>query len=282
MNNLNKSALVVEGGAMRGIFSAGILDAFIKYEFNPFDICIGVSAGANNLTSFLANMYQRSYKIYTDYSLRKDFINWTRFLKGGHLLDLDWLWDTTLKEIPIEVDRIVNSKSKFYVGVTEVKTGRIKYLKPTVQNIKMVLKASSCIPIFYRDFIKLDDVYYVDGGIADPIPVKEAVNQGAKKILVLRSRPYSYTMKQKRKDFITHLMFTTHPKLKESIIKRHETYQESIDFIRNNKELKIIEVNPPETFKTKRLTKEFEILKNDYQIGFEIGERLVNQLNNQL
>ncbi len=278
MEKQTKFALVVEGGAMRGIFSAGILDAFIEHNFNPFDICIGVSAGANNITSFLSEMYQRSYKVYTDYNLRKEFISWKKFLKGGHFLDLDWLWDITIKEIPLDTNKIINSKSEFYIGVTEVKSGKIKYIKPNEENIEETLKASSCIPVFYRNFIKLNDEFYVDGGIADPIPVKEAVNQGAKLIVVLRSHPYSYTMKHQNQ-MMTNILFRKHPELKQSIKMRHETYHKSIEYMRNNHNVKIIEVNPPNTFQTKRLTKELDILKIDYQSGYDRGLELVKQLN---
>jgi len=279
MEKPTKVALVVEGGAMRGIYSAGILDAFIERDYNPFDICIGVSAGANNITSLLAGMYQRSYKVYTDYNLRKDFFCWKKFLKGGHFLDLDWLWEITLEEMPLNINKIVNSKSEFFVGVTEVKTGKIKYIKPNEVNFKDILKASSCIPIIYRNFIKLNDEFYVDGGIADPIPVIEAVNQGATLIVVLRSRPYSYIMKQKKHHLLTNIVFNKHPQLKASIKMRSDKYLKSIEFIRNNNNVKIIEVNPPNTFKTKRLTKELNILVDDYKSGYDRGLDLVTQLN---
>ena len=75
-----KTALVVEGGAMRGIFSAGIMDTFIEKKFNPFDLLIGVSIGASNIAAYLADMYQRNYKIFTVYSLNPEFISMKKFL----------------------------------------------------------------------------------------------------------------------------------------------------------------------------------------------------------
>lgn len=81
-------ALVVEGGAMRGIFSTGVLDGFLARNFNPFDIYFGVSSGSGNLAAFLARMPGRNLKIYTDYSLRPEFINWRRAAMGGP----SWTW----------------------------------------------------------------------------------------------------------------------------------------------------------------------------------------------
>ncbi|MEW6335613.1 MAG: patatin-like phospholipase family protein, partial [Thermodesulfobacteriota bacterium] len=79
------SALVVEGGALRGVFSAGLLDAFIEARFDPFDLYLGVSSGASNIAAFLARMGGRNYRIYRDYARRREFISIRRFLLGGHL-----------------------------------------------------------------------------------------------------------------------------------------------------------------------------------------------------
>jgi predicted patatin/cPLA2 family phospholipase len=272
------AALVVEGGAMRGIFSTGVLDAFLEKNFNPFQICIGVSAGSTNLAAYLAGMYKRNYKVYTDYSLRPEFISWKKFIKGSHLVDLDWLWDITIKELRLKLDNIINSKKEFYIGVTEAFTGKAVYLKPQKDNLEEMIKASSSIPIFYRKFIQLDGTVYTDGGLADPIPVMEAYRLKAKKIMVLRSRPYSYTMKNSSGNLLSKLYLKEYPKLVESIVNRPKVYKESIDFMRKPpKGVQILEINPPESFKTGRLTKDIDILKQDYELGYNIGLDIVKQ-----
>ena len=274
------NALVVEGGAMRGIFSTGILDAFLKNHFNPFQIAVGVSAGATNIASYLAEMYQRNYKVYADYSTRPDFINWLKFIKGGHLVDLDWLWNLTIKEIRLDLDKILNSKTEFYIGVTEVSTGESAFLKPAKNNLEEVLKASSAIPVFYRRFVRLNETDYVDGGLADPIPVYEAYRRGAKRIVVLRSRPRSYNMKANSLLLkMSRLYLKEYPNLIKAISNRANRYHKAIAFMRQPPEgVRVIEVNPPETFQTKRLTKDVTVLKQDYQTGFEIGLKIMDQL----
>jgi predicted patatin/cPLA2 family phospholipase len=273
-----KSALVVEGGAMRGVFSTGVLDSFIKEGFNPFDLHIGVSAGATNLAAYLANMYQRNYNVYTDYSLRPEFISWKKFLKGGHLLDLDWLWDITIKEIRLDLEHII-AHPGYYVGVTDVKTGKAVYIKPDIHNLEQVIKASSSVPIFYRDFVSVNGIEYVDGGLADPIPVIEAYKRKARKIMVIRSRPLSYTMKEGN-PWVTKIFLRKYPKLKEAMLRRAKTYQEAIDFMRNPPEdVKIIEVNPHEGFKTKRLTKDIVVLNEDYEVGYNKGLDVIREWN---
>lgn len=273
------NALVVEGGAMRGIFSTGVLDAFLVKQFNPFDIYIGVSAGATNIAAYLAGMVQRNYKVYTDYSVRPDFINWRKFIFGGHLVDIDWLWETTIREIRLDMAEIYRVDRDFFVGVTEVSTGKAVYLKPDAQNLENVVKASSSIPVFYRKSVQIDGVSYTDGGLADPIPVREAYHRNANNIMVLRSRPHTYSMKQ-NSNLLSKIYLSKFPKLLEATHNRAKIYQESIGFMRNPPEgVRIKEINPPESFKTKRLTKDVSILKKDYETGFQIGLQIVDEWN---
>ncbi|KUO62631.1 MAG: phospholipase [Gracilibacter sp. BRH_c7a] len=273
-----RNALVVEGGAMRGIFSTGVLDAFLEKNFNPFDICIGVSAGASNLASYLAGMYQRNYKVYTDYSVRPDFINWRKFIRGGHLVDLDWLWDITIKEIRLDLDKIINTDKEYLIGVTDVSSGKALYLKPERNNLEDMLKASSSIPVFYREFVQLEKTDFVDGALVDPIPVIEAYNRKAVNIMVIRSRPHSYTMKAGWQDSMSKLYLRKYPRLIEAIMNRPRKYQEALDFMRNPPSgIRILEVNPPSSFRTKRLTTDRSALEQDYGSGYEAGRDLVNQ-----
>ncbi len=272
------NALVVEGGAMRGIFSTGVLDAFLEKGFNPFDVAIGVSAGATNIASYLAEMYQRNFKVYTDYSTRPDFINWSKFIKGGHLVDLDWLWGLTIKEIRLDLDKILNSGTEFYIGVSPVNTGETVFLLPDRDNLEETLKASSAIPVFYRGFVRLNQTDYVDGGLTDPIPVIEAYRRGAKNILVLRSRPYSYTMKNNSHQLLSKLYLKKYPNLVKALANRAEKYQQAIAFMRNPPQgVRIIEVNPPDTFQTKRLTTDVAVLMRDYRTGYQMGLAIMEQ-----
>ena len=275
-----KTALVVEGGAMRGIFSTGVLDAFLEKKFNPFDLCIGVSAGSTNLAAYLAEMYQRNYRIYIDYSIRREFINWFKFVKGGHLVDLDWLWDITIKEIRLDLDRIVNSKSKYIVGVTEVTEGKAIYLEPNKANLEELIKASSAIPLFYRNIISIMNIKVVDGGIADPIPVIEAYNRGANKIVVIRSRPFNYNMSNSN-SLLNEIFFRKKPGLLRALKNRADVYQRSIEFIRNPPNgVKVLEINPTIEFKTNRLTKNINILNKDYSLGYKAGLDLIDRWSN--
>lgn len=182
-------ALIVEGGAMRGVFSCGILDRFLAENFSPFDSFWGVSAGASNLAAYLAQMPKRNLRIYTDYSLRKEFLSPWRWLRGHDFMDLDWMWRITLKELGIDKAALAADPRPFFLGVTRQDTGEAAYLCPDVDALAETMKASSALPILYRNGVQLAQHRYVDGGISDAIPVAKAIAQGATQIMVLRSRP---------------------------------------------------------------------------------------------
>lgn len=272
MNKNSKTALVVEGGAMRGIFAAGVLDQFIDKEFNPFNLVIGVSAGAINASAYLSKQKKRNFKMFTDYSLRPEYISWKKFLSGGHLMDLDWSWDITTRELPIDLDVLFANNSDFEIGVTLNSDGQSVFIKPDVENISHVMKASCTVPLFYRNFLKIDKQIVSDGGVAAPIPIQRAVEKGATKIMVIRSRPNSFRMKKGLESKLGSLLFRKHPGLVKALSNRPDNYNSSIDFIQNPpKNLQIIDICPPENFKTKRFTQDYETLIKDYELGLEMG-----------
>ena len=114
----SQHALLVEGGAIRGIFAAGVLDEFLAQQYQPFTSYFVVSAGATNVAAYLCKQATRNYKVITDYSCRPEFINLSRFVKGSHLLDLDWLWQETKREIPLNTDEFSQSPHDFYIVAT--------------------------------------------------------------------------------------------------------------------------------------------------------------------
>jgi len=275
-----KTALVVEGGAMRGIFSAGIMDQFLEDQFNPFDIIIGVSAGSINAAAYLADHKGRNFEVYTNYSLHPGYISLKNFIKGKHFIDLDWLWQVTEKELPINTDLLFEKDIDFEIGFTKNESGEAFFLNPNAENLSHYLKASCTIPLFYRNFLKVDGQIVSDGGVAAPIPVERAYEKGATRIMVLRSRPESYRMQNGFEFKLANLMFSKHKGLLEAIKNRYKVYNQSIDFMKNPPEgVEIIEICPPKHFKTTRFTQDYETLITDYEIGKKMGKVAIEKFN---
>jgi len=275
-NQSTATALVVEGGALRGVFSTGILDGFLEKRFNPFDFYVGVSSGASNLAAYLAEMIGRNKKIYTDYSLRPEFIDPVRFLRGGHLMDLDWLWGTTIREIRLDLPRIYTKGKPFVVVLTDVQSGKAVYKETSAQDLEHVLKASSAVPLFYRSYPIVDGRKTTDGGVADAVPIGKAIGLGARRIMVIRSRHRDYRKRTDPFDYLIRWRMRRYPALQQAMTKRVSRYNEFLKLIRNPPAgVTIIEICPPATFRVSRLSQNRLILEEGYNQGRSLAAHAI-------
>lgn len=274
------NALVVEGGAIRSIFSAGLLDSFLQHQFDPFDFYIGVSAGASNLAFFLAGLQGKAFQGYLNSVQNPQFINATRFLKGGNLIDMDWLFDSQISR-ELEQKLIARSDSRFYVGMTDVLTGMSEYHQGMNAELLTALKASMSLPLLYRDFPVYRGRRMTDGGIANGIPVDEAIRLGAKKIMLIRSRHRDYV----KSDSLFH-KYIRH-KLKH-YPELHRVMQQRISIHEATRKLiaapppgvSIIDITPPTQFTLSRFSKNIKNLQRGYRLGREMADNAIQQWNN--
>jgi len=266
------AALVVEGGAMRGVFAAGVLDLFLERGFNPFDLYLGVSAGAGNLAAYLAEMPGRNLRIFTDYSRRPQFIRPARFLRGGHLMDLDWLWRITIAEIRLDLPRIYARGKPLLVGLTDVATGRAVYRETGPDDLEGVLKASSALPILYRGFPRVDGRPMADGGLSDGLPVQAALARGARRLMVVRSRPRGYRKRAGLLQTALRWRLRPWPALQAAVAARVPRYNAAVDLLRRPPAgVAVVEVCPPEGFRPSRLGRDLTALEEGYRQGRAAG-----------
>ncbi len=279
-----RSALVVEGGGMRGAFSAGVLAAFGDASFDPFNLYIGVSAGACNLASHLAGQNHRNISIMMRWSSGRRFISLARFLAGGNLMDLDWLWETTIREYRLDLERLIGSlaekRKEFVVVATSMATGRAIYLRPDARTLEHYLKVSSSVPVLYRRRLEAEGEPATDGGVADSIPVREAHRRGATRITVVRSRPAVYE-KREGASIVGRIAFREHPRFAEAMRNRAADYMRSVEFIRRPPEgVRVDEIAPPPELDISRTTRDKRKLGAAYRAGVERGERYMEGYQN--
>jgi predicted patatin/cPLA2 family phospholipase len=287
MNKKKNSALVVEGGGMRGVFSAGVLNAFGTTGFDPFDLYIGVSAGACNLAAHLAEQHNRNYHVTTAYSATSRFINLLRFIRGGHYMDLDWLWDITIRECRLDLDRIFSrlkkGKKEYVVVATSIVTGLPLYLVPDKSTLEHYIKVSSSLPVLYRTILNVDSNPAMDGGVADPVPVIEAYKRGAKKIVIIRSRPSSYVKRKSHLSFLLPFIFRKYPGIAEAMKNRHRVYMEAVGFINNPPAgINVYEIPLPEGINISRTTKDLKLLEQVYMAGQRAGNHFIKKFADQI
>ena len=276
-----KSALIVEGGGMRGIFAAGILHAFGNKGFDPFDLYIGVSAGACHLASHLAGQNSRNFDITLRYSLSRQFINPWRFLKGGHLMDLDWMWEQTIKNYRLDLkqieEKLQTQKKDYLIVATSMETGGPLYLHPDINTLEHYLKVSSSLPILYRKEMDVKGEKATDGGISDSIPVREALRRGATDITVIRSRSAGYVKKESPIVLaVFSWYFRKYPRLIEAFRQRADRYNAAVAFINNPPSgVCIAQLAPPDALEIGRTTKNEATLRKAYKAGIDYGNRFI-------
>lgn len=260
------AALVIEGGAMRSVFSAGLLDGFLKAAFNPFDFYIGVSAGAGNLAAFLAGTAGR--KIYLDLALRPEFISYRRFVQGGHFVDLDWLLAQTFAGDWRDVPAAVARGRPLYVGVTDVTRGEPEYVRADAGNLPDLIKASTALPLFYRGFPDVGGRPKTDGGIADGIPVKRALELGATRIMVIRSRSSDYRKRDTWMHRYIRWRLRRHNLLVAAMEQRVRRHEAVVELLRHPPPgVVIVDVCPPAKFTLGRFSLDHAALARGYDIG---------------
>lgn len=267
-----KIALVCEGGGQRGIFTAGVLDEFQRAGFNPFDLFIGTSAGAQNLSAFVCGQPGYARRVISRYTTSPHFFNPLRFVRGGHLIDLDWLVDTTAKHKPLLMESaeklLVNGK-EFLMCACRSDDYSPTYFSPTRENWLSIIKASSAIPGFYRMGVEIDGVSYQDGGISDAIPVEEAYRRGADTIVVIRTVPSAmFYTPQWMKRMEQWLSESSLQQLVRMMQQYESSYHRAQQFIENPPgNLRIFEIYPPKPLASRALGSKLSALNQDYYLG---------------
>ena len=279
---LNKIALIVEGGGFKSSFTAGVLDSFIINKFNPFNLYLGVSGGAMNLTSYISLQYKRNIKIILEISKNSNFISLVRFLKGGNYVELKYLLDVAEKKHPFNIKAANNNLSgrdcRFVV--TNFETGRAGYLSVKEYGWIKTLEATGTLPIATRGYCEIAGKKYIDGGLANPLPVKRVYDWGYNTIVLIRTNPSKLQAHWKIESLYAPYLYKNNDKLQSLINRNASIYNRSKEYIISPPEdLKIIQIAPRELLKCGVVTNTIENIKADYRNGIEAGLDALFRLN---
>lgn len=261
---------------MRSIFSAGLLDGFLLRDFKPFDYYIGVSAGAFNLVNYIVGNEGASRQIFIEVARNPHFINYARFVRGGHLLDLDWLSNRIMHEF--NPDSLMTSlgRRSLFICTTVVETGQAAYFTVNPAIYDQVMKATAALPLIYRGFPLVNGIPMADGGIADGLPVEKAIRLGAKRIMVIRSRPLNYIKKDTLWHKFIRWKMKRHPALVQTMNERIQRFDNAIKLIRQPPEdVKVLEICPPEQFTMGRFGRNLENLVLGYNAGLDTANTAI-------
>lgn len=272
-----KKGLVLEGGGMRGIFTAGVMDVLMENGVK-FDGAIGVSAGAAFGCNYKSGQIGRVIRYNTKYIRDKRYCGMRVWLKTGDIFSTDFCYG----EIPLvhdvfDFDAYRKNPMDFYVVCTDIETGKPVYHKYEGYEDSGFdwIRASASLPFVSR-IVEIDGKKLLDGGMTDSIPVRYFQNIGYEKNVVVLTQPKGYVKKKSRLKLLLNLKYKKYPKLIEAIEHRYKMYNETLEYIEKQENSgKIFVIRPEEAIEVKRVEKDSEKLRRAYESGRLTASRCV-------
>ena len=280
-----KTGLVLEGGAMRGMFTAGVLDQWMEEKLR-FDKIVGVSAGALFGINYPSGQKGRAIRYNLKYIRDKRYMGLRSLLTTGDLINADFAFYEVSSRLDVfDEAAFLRSGVDFYAVVTNLDTGKAEYIQITEPFRQMeVLRATSAMPYVSRP-VELSGKLYLDGGISDSIPVNFCESLGCDKIVLVLTRPLEYR-KQRPSPWLrslNRLYYRKAPAFAESLNRRWEVYNRQVeDIIEMERQGKLFVVRPPEPLPIGRLEKDPAKLQAVYDLGAEAGRASLVLLKHKL
>lgn len=271
------------GGGLRGIYGAGVFDYCLDNGIQ-FDYCIGISAGSANIASYLAKQRGRNYQFYMEYAFRKQYMSIQNLLKRGSYVDLDYIYSGLSNmngENPLDYEMLKKSNSIMKVVALNALTGQTIYFDKTdmIQDNYHILKASSSLPIACKPYL-VNGIPCYDGGIADPVPVKKAFEDGCDKVVVILTKPIDVIRNQKKDVLAAKVLKHKYKKASEHLLLRYKKYNDGVALAKKySEEGKVLIIAPDDCCGMATLTKNKDCIDKMYRKGYKDAEILQNFLN---
>ena len=279
-----KIGLVLEGGGMRGLFSAGVLDALLELKDLSVNGIVGVSSGALFGVNYVSKQKERAVRYNKKYADDKRYMGLHSWITTGNAVNKDFAF----YELPYKLDVFDNetfkkAKTDFYVVMTNVESGKPEYVLIEDAFAQMeYLRATSALP-FASKIIEINGKKYLDGGISDSIPIDFCESLGYDKIIAVLTRPEG-TYKEDKLGFLYKLVYRKYPNLVKSLLNMATDYEKVLAKIKDlENKGEIFVVRPPEVLKIGRLEKNRDKIQKVYDTGLNTGlkelDNIVKYLN---
>lgn len=274
------SGLVLEGGGNRAIFTSGVLDAFMESGIT-FPYVIGVSAGSCNGASFLGKNIRRQHDITINYCRDKNYMSVSSFRKAGEYLNLEWIFgELTYNLMPLDYDTFESSNAVLCAVLTNALTGKAEYFYP--KDLREfgcpILRASCALPIVTKG-VELGEMYYFDGGLADSIPLKRALEDGCQKAVVILTQDKDYVKSPYKGAKIVQRLYKKYPLLVNDILARHDMYNEQLRYVEKQEALgNVYVIRPAKPLNCSSMERDTTKLEAIYQLGYRQGQKEIEKV----
>lgn len=271
------TGLVLEGGGMRGVFTSGVLDAFMKHDLY-FPYVVAVSAGACNGLSYMSCQPRRARYSNIDMLRKYDYISLKHLLTQGSIFDPNILYERFPNEIvPFDYETYRENPAVYEIVTTNCLTGRAEYLteKTDPKRLTAIVKASSSLP-YVAQITEVDGVPMLDGGIVDSIPVVRAIDKGYSPNVVILTRNRGF--RSSEPDIkVPKLFYGEYPRLRVALSRRVEEYNKQLELIERMEDWgEVICIRPERPMEVDRLCRDVEKLEALYEEGFMLGEQFIS------
>ena len=272
------TGLVLEGGGMRGVFTSGVLDAFMKHE-RYFNYVVAVSAGACNGMSYISRQPRRARYSNIDMLRKYGYISLKSLLVRGSIFDPNLLYDRFPNEIiPFDYTSYADNPARFEMVCTNCTTGRAEYLSERNDRSRLlsIVKASSSLP-YVAQITMVDGTPMLDGGIVDSIPVQHSIAEGHSFNVVVMTRNLGFRSSEHDRK-VPSFIYSHYPRLRVALSRRVEAYNRQLETTeRMERWGDVIVIRPQRPMDVDRICRDPEKLERLYEEGYAEGEKFCKQ-----
>ena len=277
---MKKRGLVLEGGAMRGLFTSGILDVMMETGIEP-DGLIGVSAGAAFGCNYKSRQPGRAIRYNKRYARDKRYCSWQSWLKTGDLYNAEFGYHIIPKIYDVFDDKAFEQNPmEFYAVCTDVETGLPVYkkLEESTHLTYDWIRASASMPLASK-VVELEGMKVLDGGVADSIPLKFFESIGYDRNVVILTQPEGYVKEHNRLMPLMRIALRKYPKMIEALDQRHIMYNRQLDYVRQAElEGRCIVIRPDDKLPIGHISHDPEQMQRVYELGRDTGLRNIDRL----
>jgi predicted patatin/cPLA2 family phospholipase len=274
--NKEKVSLIIEGGAMRGVFCAGVISTLLREQIY-LDYVIGVSSGSANGINYVSQDPARARASFVDIAANPAFSGMKYFLNGQGYFNTKYIYeDAITNDIPFRFDSFTQNPATMKIVATEMETGKAVYFDKneiaTSAELARKVRASSTVPLVMPP-TEIDGKYYLDGGIVDSLPIEKAIADGNRKHVIILTRPRGYIKEKQRFNAIIRRQLRAYPEIVAAIEQRHINYNCSIALIEQMEKEDKAFVFAPDQLSIGRMERNVQRLEAYYQYGERAAER---------
>ncbi|MBO6109069.1 MAG: patatin family protein [Eubacterium sp.] len=280
-DEITEGCLVLEGGAWRGLYTVGVLDAMMENNIN-LRTTVGISAGGLSAIGYVSGQIGWGARIDLTYRHDGKYCGIRSFFGEKSITGFNYLYKHILKELPLDKHRLNDPSRRLLVGATNMITGQINYFKKGTCNLSRAIQASATVPYLSRPVV-IDGIPYMDGGCSEKIPYTWAKEHHEKKIVVVKTREREFRRKERGADILTRMMYRDYPNFVNSIANTNIKFNRMADELeREEKKKRVYIIAPSKPVTVSRFEGDMEKLGDLYWLGYRDMNDQVNELKEYL